>query len=94
MAAVWVQLAVGTTFSSFEKLEAEVKAYQNEKFVQLVKRNTRKWLENKYQSELKVRMQLWFTILYITLVHLGVKVTKVRELDREGIKGGFVTIFC
>lgn len=36
-----VQLAVGSTFSSFEKLEAEVKAYQSEKFVQLVKRDTR-----------------------------------------------------
>ena len=33
-----VQLAVGSTFSSFEKLEAEVKAYQSEKFVQFVKR--------------------------------------------------------
>ena len=36
-----VQLAVGSTFSSFEKLEAGVKAYQSEKFVQLVKRDTR-----------------------------------------------------
>ena len=32
-----VQLAVGSTFSSFEKLEAEIKTYQSEKFVQLVK---------------------------------------------------------
>jgi len=36
-----VQIAVGSTFSSFEKLEAEIKAYQKDKFVQLVKRDTR-----------------------------------------------------
>ena len=36
-----IQFVVGRAFSSFEKLEAEVKAYQNEKFVQLVKRDTR-----------------------------------------------------
>ena len=40
MAAV-VQLTVGSTFSSFESLEAEIKAYQSKKFVQLVKRDTR-----------------------------------------------------
>ena len=36
-----VHLAVGSTFSSFEKLEAEVKVHQSEKFVQLMKRDTR-----------------------------------------------------
>ena len=35
------ELSVGSTFSSFEELEAKIKAYQSEKFVQLVKRDTR-----------------------------------------------------
>ena len=89
-----VQLAVGSTFSSFEKLEAEVKAYQSERFVQLVKRDTRTLemaRKNEFQSELKVQILLWFTILYITLVLLEEKVTKMKELSRGGIKGGPVS---
>ena len=36
-----VKLSVGSIFSTFEKLETEVKACQSEKCVQLVKRDTR-----------------------------------------------------
>ena len=35
------ELVVGRHFTSFEELEAELKAYQSKKYVQLVKRDTR-----------------------------------------------------
>ena len=84
-----VQFAVGRTFSSFEKLEAEVKAYQNETFVQIVKRDTRtlEMARKEYQTELKAQILLWFTILYITRVLLEEKATEVKELGRGEIKG-------
>ena len=40
MAAVQ-QPEIGSTFTSLEMLETEINAYQGEKFVELVKRDTR-----------------------------------------------------
>ena len=88
MAAVqW--LMVGSTFSSLEKLEAEVNAYQSEKFVQLVKRDT-KTLEmaNKRvpkRDEGANTALVYYSIHYICA--FGGKVTKMKEPGRGEIKG-------